>query len=319
MEELIREQVLELRRSTQDRTLVESLEPVVAVAFGVVPLRLEGRSLHVAAIRPEDTVLIQTLGYLVGRKVVAHPYLENVVLNFLQRLYLRDKALNFNTFTQPDFLEDPTNFTRLVQEKAEVAVKPLVELPPDQIVFLDVSMRSELYKLDQPSHPAELISVRSSDLDVPYRLFGDRAIIYRHEGLPDDCRLYLQRSFCNTGLEYEHGVEATAIRTLPHNLHPTEMQIARIGKSGEVTFFIYDHTETAWPGERKSFDCCYYFLSYGSRIRRRLLLRLNDLRVIHRSRVAYQETPAAWTSHDLCRWLGLDWDDEQAPTRPLSR
>jgi len=316
-----RAQIEELQAAGKDAPLVASIPRVIAAQFGVIPLRRKAGALEVATVPGFTETARRALERLLGAPVTARPFDEGAVHVFLSRIYLRKDSLNFNTFTDEDFLEKPESDALLREEKEHEPVKPLLFDDPDRIHLLDMSYRSVLEPIDR--RPWSIPFDEEKAADLPMLLPGEapdgdaRPLLAREEPLPSRVVAFARESYSNTGMEHRHGWRTHEVARLPHMIHPSELQIVGIEPDGSMLFYVYDRIRRARPGESPVYEVRYCFLSFGQRLRRRLTLKVHAIHHVRRDALRYAGTALPWTSSHLTRWLGFDW--KQPPPGAPSR
>jgi len=133
--------------------------------------------------------------------------------------------------------------------------------------------------------------------------------------LLNEFRFADQRTHGPGALHAEHVVRGLAIAgaALPHVVHPTEVQLLRVEADGSLVFHAYDREERIAAGPppsresappRGSFGCRYFFLSYGSCLRREIAIVVHEVFVVERASLASKRGEPPWGSRELERWFG---------------
>ncbi len=296
----------ELERAVADRELLALVTPVMAAGFGVLPLRRRKRTLTVASYPRPNRKALRALAHILGHEIAVRPCPPNVLGEYLERAYFGPgrEGVNFHTFLDPDFLEKPKNWKRLVEEKTEDVGEAISTLPEWDVVFLDIDYRSRLTDLDSARRPSP--PFRGGKLDLAFRRKGEAGVIafdpLRVE--PEDF-LVVQAYDFRDGVLFDHGITTKLTRGLPHMIHPTEVQVVRVGPDGTLEFWLYDRFLQVAPGARPTFQIAYHYLSYGHRQRRTLSIKIRDLFVVDRHAIEYHDRQPEWSGGELGRWFGL--------------
>lgn len=297
-----------LERASKNRALKALVSPVIAASFGVIPVRRKRGQVTLATFPRANGEALSLLSEVLETKIESIPFEEELMGHFLSKIYLKKgQGVNFPTFSRADFLTRK-NLQALMQEKKE-SIRGRCHLPASHVILCDISFRSRLENLDREE---KLLSYELGDTNLAYRktarrVYFDPTIDYTKETL-----LLLRESYSYRGVEFRNGFRGAAVDSLPHVVHPSEVQIASIGSGGEITLFVYDHMDTVKPGETHTWHIAYHFLSFGCRYRREISLRLHEhrswpRRVISKLKGTHPMRPA-----DLRRWFGYDWDEEGA-------
>ncbi|MCO5166874.1 MAG: hypothetical protein M9894_10970 [Planctomycetes bacterium] len=305
-----------LDAALKDRELMELVPPVVAAGFGVLPLRRLGDVLTVACMPRASRRALRLLRDVLGLEIVAAPFEPANLRDAIEAAYFPgDGTVNFPTFRDPEFLDDPRSAEVLRREKVERPPPAELAVPADRLALVTLCYRSTLMDLDGPRPGGALPDPRRTrldlgPLDLAWARRDERVAVHAPDGLPADARVALtefrQSDYRHTpgGSVGEHQVRAHLLSTLPHVIHPTEVQLVRVEADGAVGLHVYDRTERVGPGERRRLDLAYCFLSYGSRLRRTIVLDVEEAGTVARTRVDVHNQPAPWGVADLGRWLG---------------
>jgi hypothetical protein len=308
-----------LEAAARDKGLVALVPPVVAAGFGVLPLRRLGDILTVACLPRVNRRALRMLRDVLGTEIVATPFEERLLHEAIQSAYFpEDEGVNFPTFLDPDFLDDPRNAQVLRQEKEEKPGTGRLDLPPHRLALATLEYRSTLSSLDGPGRSRGLPDPARTKLELgelelawaPAR--GGRVAVHAPGGLSPAVALALTEV---RATEYrhvpsahvsEHAVRGTLLDHLPHVVHPTEVQLTSLEVDGSLGFHLYDHQErVATGGPPRRFRLGYHFLSYGARLRREIEVVVHALTTVARSDVDVHNRPLAWGPDDLARWLGV--------------
>ena len=103
----------------------------------------------------------------------------------------------------------------------------------------------------------------------------------------------------------DHGVETDVAADLPLVIHPTEVQLLGITSSGGLRFHLYDEVRVVEPGERAKFVVEYHFLSYGTRMTRRIELEVLEVVSVAAEQVQRRSSVGSWGPVELGRWFNL--------------
>ena len=76
-----------LERAIADKELLASVPPIVAFAFGVLPLKLEGTVLTLASMHGACPEAIRALRAVLDREIVAAPFEERLLQTMIQKAY----------------------------------------------------------------------------------------------------------------------------------------------------------------------------------------------------------------------------------------
>lgn len=311
-----------LEEAVRDPKLLAVVPAVVAAGFGVLPLRRQGDLLTVACLPRAGRRALRALREVLGLDVVATPYDEKSLHEAIRAAYFaEDESVNFPTFTDPDFLDDPASAPALREEKVERPGEAALELPPGQLLLASLGYRSTLRNLDAP-RSAALPDPRRTRLELGAldagwtrdALGAPRVAAARLDG---GARLVLDEwretdyRHIHGGRVGEHEVRSTGLARLPHVIHPTEVQLVRAGPGG-LGIHAYDRLHTVAPGQRARLVVSYYFLSYGSRLHREIVLDVQDVVSMARHEVRTLDRPP-WGPVELARWLGVAAAGPTAP------
>lgn len=294
-------QIKMLQNVEADTSLINRIPPVIAIGFGVIPLEADVDRISFACFPHINPDVPTTLSKVLSLEVRCHPFAEVLMFAFLRRIYMRDrKSVNFNTFLDQNFLRDPKNLSMLASEKDDAVVGQPVDLPPNDVAFVDASYVSELRNLDAAQRH---LLILPAEIDYAFGLSDDYPVVYERGVLSQESKVLLRKSFRLDGDESGHGFSSVEIRAFPYFIHPSEIQIAGIETDGTLIVYIYDHLEKVRPSESRRWQFEYYFLSYGHRYWRRLTFAIHQLRVFKREQIRYSPSPAKWEIEDFKRWL----------------
>jgi len=311
-----------IAQAIRDPELVGCLEPVVAAGFGVVPLRRLGDVLTVACSPRANPSAIRLLRSVLDLEVVATPFEEHLIRDAIDTAYLKEAPLvNFPTFRNPDFLEDPSSAEILRKEKFESIEDTGSELPPGRVTLATLSFWTRLTDADAPA-PGQALPIlersriRLGDLDVAWRLEAEGPVVF---DAPQDLaslvvtqyRASEYRHLRGGGWVDDHGVETEVPADLPLVIHPTEVQLLGVTSSGALRFHLYDEVQVVEPGQRAHFVVEYHFLSYGTRMTRRIELDVLEVVSVATDQVERRSRAGSWGPVELARWFNLP--DGEAP------
>lgn len=317
MSDTRRRAILEAARA--DPALVAELTPVVAASFGVLALRRLGDVLTVACFARANRQALRLLREVLGLEVVAAPFDDRLLHEAIRAAYFpgEEDTVNFPTFREPDFLEDPHSAAALRDEKVEQVGEVVDRLDRDLLALASATYRATLSNLDDEPLGQALPDPRRTRLDLGalepgWQRRGGRDHVHLPAGLPDDARAVLTqyrlseyRHLHGGGRVSEHHVATEVVRALPLVVHPSEVQLTQLGADGGLGLHVYDRLVWFPPGRSGRVELCYYFLSSGNRMRRRITLDLHELETVARSEVLVHHGPAPWRGVELGRWFGL--------------
>lgn len=284
----------------RDRRLQAFLSPEAASAFGAYPLGTQEETLVVAVPHWVDLSLYGLLGRAIGRPVHPVPMEPQLVLAYIGRTFLAGEMPNFHTFADPDFLKEE-NLHLLVSGKVERPPAGSVAGDLDTVFLVDLALRSELANLDRYEGEAQ---VHPGGVDIPFSRIGGALRLFGETPGADE-RVLVKISFLYEGAEHHHGFRTARLRALPYVIHPTELQLIGLGPQGRATFWSFDRTVDAEPGETAT--CTYHFLNFGNRYRRALAVRLLGAEETERWTIEPSGEEERWTIEDFDRWFGAPW------------
>lgn len=305
-----------LDEAAKDRDLLAQVPAVVAAGFGVLPLRRLGEVLTVACMPRVDRRALRLLRDVLGVEIVATPFEHASVREAIRAAYFPDdtKSLNFPTFRDPDFLDDPRSAQALRLEKVERVGPAELSLAADRLGLVTLCYRSTLTPGDGPPPPRclpdpERTRLDLGTLDVAWSRRG--GVVHLHPAVErlEDIRVAItefRTSDHRAGATHvsEHAVKASFLRALPHVIHPTEVQLVRVEEDGSLGLHVYDRVERVTPGQRRRLAVSYWFLSYGARLHRTIDLDVDEVGTVARTSVQVHNQPAPWGASELGRWLG---------------
>lgn len=311
-----------ISQAIRDPELVGCLEPVVAAGFGVVPLRRLGDVLTVACSPRANPAAIRLLRDVLDLEVVATPFEEHLIRDAIDTAYLQESPLvNFPTFRSPDFLEDPASAEVLRQEKFErfeefeSAGDTGSQLASGRVTLATLSFWTRLTDADAPA-PGQALPIRErsrirlGDLEVAWRLEPQGPVVF--DAPPDLGSLVVTqyrsseyRHLRGGGWVDDHGVETEVAADLPLVIHPTEVQLLGVTESGGLRLYLYDEVKVVEPGERARFVLEYHFLSYGTRMTRRIELEVLEVVSVAADSVERRSRAGSWGPVELARWFNL--------------
>lgn len=314
-----------LAEALRDEKLLKAVPAVVAAGFGVLPLRRQGDLLTVACLPRAGRRALRALREVLGLDVVATPYDEKSLHEAIRAAYFAaDESVNFPTFTDPDFLDDPASAAALREEKVERPGEAALEVPSGQVLLASLGYRSTLRNLDAP--PTRRLpdprrtKLELGGLDPGWTRDANGVVRVARARLAGGARVVLDEwretdyRHVQGGRVSEHEVRSTSLGALPHVVHATEVQVMRAGADG-LAIHAYDRLHRVRPGERARVAVSYYFLSYGSRLHREIVLDVHDVVTMARDEVRIVDRPP-WGPTELARWLGVGLGVDPAPTAP---
>jgi hypothetical protein len=315
-----------IEQALRNRELLDAVPAVVALSFGVLPVKKQGSVLTVACFPHANREALRLLREVLLHEIVAFPVEERPLQTALQKAYQTDddRSPNFPTFREPDFLGRPGAAQALRCEKVEPIGATGSSLAEGAIVLAAWSYRSCLWNLDHPGTGGALPEPRTTKYELrdqelawavdksgsPFRVgakLAPDAVL-----LANEWRLSDHRHVAPGALFAEHRVLGTALGPgeLPYVIHPTEVQLARVEPSGALVFHVYDHEVRVLPEEPTTFHCSYHFLSFGNRLRREIEVEVHELSVADRAQLPLREGSPGWTPRELERWFAAP------PARP---
>jgi hypothetical protein len=313
-----------LERAIADKELLATVPPVVAFAFGVIPLKVEGTVLTLASIHGPGVSAdaIRVLREVLGREIVATPFEERLITTTIQKAYPDedDHAINFPTFSDPDFLKKPGTPAILREPKVERLGATGCELDAGTVVLASLTYRGRLHNLEFPRIRGNLPDARRikyelRDEDLVWTTEQGEPVVWpdaaKSEPLPaillDEFRFSDHMNYSPGSLYAEHKVSGVALaaKGLPFVVHPTEVQLVRVERSGALVFHVYDHEERVEAGTTRSFGCRYYFLSFGQRLRREIDLVVHDVIRADRTKLLARAGKPRWGAREVERWFAI--------------
>lgn len=305
-----------IAQAIKDPELVACLEPVVAAGFGVVALRRLGDVLTVACSPRANPAAIRILRDVLDLEVVATPFEEHLIRDAIDTAYLQEAPLvNFPTFRNPDFLEDPASAPILAREKFETLPETGSELAPGRVTLATLSFWTRLTDADAPT-PGQALPIlarsriRLGELEVAWRLEPTGPVVFDP---PEDLgslvvtqyRASEYRHLRGGGWVDDHGVETEVAAELPLVIHPTEVQLIGVTESGGIRLHLYDEVQVVEPGQRAKFTVEYHFLSYGTRMTRRIDLDVLEVVTVASEEIERRSSASSWGPVELGRWFNL--------------
>jgi len=313
-----------LERAIADRELLASVPPIVAFAFGVIPLKKEGTVLTLAAMPNSNADAIRVLREVLDHEIVATRFDERLLQTTIQKAYpdAEDHSINFPTFDDPDFLKKPGVARILREPKVEKIGATGCELEAGAVVLASLTYRGCLHNLEHKIPrgclpDARRIKYELRDDDLVWTFDGEAPVVWtdtakKEEPLPvvllDEFRFSDHRNYSPGSLYAEHKASgiALAAKDLPFVVHPTEVQLVRVERSGALAFHVYDHEERALPGRPLRFSCRYHFLSFGHRLRREIDVTVHDVILADRAELTARTGKPRWGAREVERWFALE-------------
>jgi hypothetical protein len=317
-----------LDHALRDPELLAVVPPVVALSFGVLPVRKLGSVLTVACFPQANRDALRLLRDVLSLEIVALPVEERPLQSALQKAYhgADERSPNFPTFKMPDFLTQDGAATALRREKVEDVGETGSTLAADTLVLASWTYESCLWNLDHPQMGAALpdprvtkYELRDDELAWTLGSGGIPTAWVRTPPLPreaillaNEFKLSDHRHVAPGALFAEHRVLGSCVTAseLPYVIHPTEVQLARVERGGALAFHAYDREERIEPGEARAFACEYHFLSFGNRLRREIRVSVHEVLIAERAKLAVRSGKPPWTARDLERWFS------SPPSRP---
>jgi hypothetical protein len=312
-----------LERAIADKELLANVPPIVAFAFGVLPLKLEGAVLTLASIQGASAEAMRALRAVLDREIVAAAFDERLVQTMIQKAYPdeKDHAINFPTFSDPDFLSHPETAKILREPKVERIGATGSDLEAGTVVLAAFTYRGRLHNLEFPRLRGNLPDARRikyelRDEDLVWTYEGGEPIVWpdaaKAEPLPaillDEYRFSDNLNFSPGSLYAEHKASGVALtgKSLPFIIHPTEVQLLRVERSGALIFHVYDREERVEAGTSREFSCRYYFLSFGQRLRREIDITVHDVLRADRTKLLARPGKPRWGAREVERWFALE-------------
>lgn len=294
-----------LNRALRNPELLSMLSPLLAASFGVVPIKRQPDAVMLASFPGMSGSALRALQEILGVSVAAFPTSPRLMHEAIECGYFGEsrEGVNFNTFLDADFLDDPENLSKLASEKSESIGSAICTLPDWEVLLLDIDYRSKLVRLDLPS--SERPGFIGGPLDIVMRSSDTGTRLYSPLRPLDHVCLVVQSFEFRDGVHFEHGIRGFSVDKLPHVIHPSEVQLARIEQDGTAEFFVYDRFIKVAPGECPILELEYYFLWCGHRHRRSIQVSVRDLRPTPRHRLEWVHGESVWTGDDLARWFGI--------------
>jgi hypothetical protein len=311
-----------LDAAIKNAELLSSIPPILAAGFGVVPIARAGQTLTIACFAHVKRPSLEALRKVLGLELVASPFEDQLLHRAISQAYFpNDESLNFPTFLEPDFLERDSCLEQLRTEKVEKVGPPAVRLPPSELVLSTLTYSTTLESLDQDA-PSGLRDPRRTKFELrddPVAWLRDGRgcpIVHSDEaqvregplaGLLVEYRFSDHLHIAPGALYAEHVLRSTPLlrEGLPFVIHPSEIQLERIEADGSLVFHAYDHEEIAKAGRASWFELTYYFLSYGSRLRREIRIAVHEVEVVDRQKLEVRPGPAPWGKTEFGRWLQI--------------
>lgn len=294
-----------LKRALRNPELLSMLSPLLAASFGVVPIKKQPGALLLASFPGMHVSALRVLREILAMDVSACPTRPRLMHEAIEEGYFSTSrgGVNFNTFLDQDFLEDPENISKLASEKSDTIGAAICTLPDWEVLLLDLDYRSKLVRLDFPS--IERPGFVGGALDIVMRSTDTGARLFSPLEPRDGACLVVQSFEFRDGVHFEHGIRGCSVENLPHVIHPSEVQLARIDQDGTAEFFVYDRFIKVAPGECPTLEVDYYFLWCGHRHRRSIEVSVRDIRPAPRHSLEWVDGESDWTGDDLARWFGI--------------
>ena len=294
-----------LNRALRNPELLSTLSPLLAASFGVVPIKRQAGAVVLAAFPGMNGSAHRVLRDILGMEVSICPTSPRLMHQAIEYGYFGEghEGVNFNTFLDEGFLDDPENLSKLATEKSESIGSAICTLPEWEVLLLDIDYRSSLVRLDLPS--SERPGFIGGALDIVMRPSETGTRLYLPLEPREQACLLVQSFEFRDGVHFEHGIRGCSVERLPHVIHPSEVQLARIEQDGTAEFFVYDRFIKVAPGACPTLEIEYYFLWCGYRHRRSIKVHVRDLRPTQRHSLEWVHGESVWTGDDLARWFGI--------------
>jgi hypothetical protein len=288
------------------------ITPVGAAVFGAVPVAEIGEVAVFAGTEFTHPGCEAALSRALGRRVRLLRFDSRLIREAVIKHYLSargpENGIDLPTFETPDFLDDSRCAARLVTEKAGKLPSREIEIQRGYFAFLDVRMKSVRRALDR-EHAADFVATPAA---LAFRITPEGATLFRDEMPERGVKAVASISVFYDGDEHLRAIAWRDVKSLPMVIHPSELQLAEL-EGRKATFWVYDRMEELvcprWGRSpvRASWDCRYWFLSFGERFERTLRLEVLDFRLVPRSKITLAGERAAYTPDELARVFGLDF------------
>ena len=310
-----------LAAALEDAELVAEIPAVVAAGFGVLPLRRLGDVLTVACLPTANRRALRLLREVLNLEVVATPFPERDLQGAIEQAYFQGEAtVNFPTFLEGDFLDDPASAPLLREEKREEVGPIDDQAPGDAVALATILYRTTLDDLDGLAMGAALPDPRRVHVEIgaldtgwrteagaPHLYLGDAALGADARAVVTQYRQSDARHLRGGWRAGEYSVQTSVVTALPLVVHPSEVQVTGLLADGSLRLHLYDRREVVAPGEARRFELDYYFLSSGHRLRRRIAVEVCELALAPREAlIPHPESSAPWTPLELARWFGVE-------------
>jgi len=311
-----------LDKAVADKELLAHVPPIVAFAFGVLPLRRDGTVLTVASMTHASKEALRVLRDVLEAEIVATPFDERILQPAIARAYPEDDdhAINFPTFEDESFLARPDIARLLRTAKVEKVGRTGSELDAGSVVLASLTYKGRLSNVEHGRPRTSLLDTRRikyelRDEDLVWTTEGERPIVWPEVAkaeplasvLLNEFRFSDHSNYSPGSLYAEHSARGVAIAPtgFPFVIHPTEIQLLRVERSGALVFHAYDHEETVLPGRPLRFACRYHFLSFGQRLRREIEISVHEVLVVDRSMLSVGAGKPRWGCREVGRWFAI--------------
>lgn len=279
--------------------LLGTMTPVLAVGLGTVPLEAGYDYMLVGQVPGVCRDVPAFLERYYGKEILTVVLDEQTAHAAISQAYLKGNSVNHDTFPEPDFLLKPEHETKLLNEKSDQIGPVVCDLAADEIVILETSYHSYMENLDRPEEQEEQ-QIGSEEL--PFKVRDAGPVVFGEE-VSQDAVLLERRNYCYNGSQDRQGILRAEVSSLPHIIHPSEIQITQIHADGSLTFYVYDHLEKVSVGSSARFETPYYFISFGYRYHRVLVLTVHRVSKFKRDELQYTMQAIEWDHEDVERWL----------------
>jgi hypothetical protein len=293
-----------LEAASRRSSLTRLLTPVAAYSLGAIPVARDEDGLALATFPGICAGAVETLRRVLGVPLKLLPFDENVITFFLDKIYLKGRGINIQTFSTPDFLGTPACDAKLLTVKVETPEGSGVGIGPDEIVLADLHLRSELHNLDRPQ-PARLDSYRLGEFCPAFRRQNGEWLVWSGEPLPDDVPLLLQLSEDYGGEEFYKDLSAFGIREFPHVVFPSEVQLLGLAPRGALHVYVDGASRWVEPGSTVALEAEYWLLRHGWRFHRKIAVQVRGLAVAKRSSLRREPQFRGAGAEELRKWLSL--------------
>ena len=290
--------VKQLNEALQNPELLGTITPALAAGLGIIPLEARDDYICVGHVPGVCSDCFRFLERYFAKEVIGIPVEERLVHTVIAQAYLKGQAINHDTFPVPDYLLRQEYESKLLHEKEDDIGPVGCGLPEDLVLFLETSYHSLLVNLD--SRETEEPQIDSDE--IPFKIINGAPVV-SGERVQDRTVLIERRNYCYAGCQDRQGIAREEVQSLPHLIHPSELQVTQIHADGSLTVFIYDQLKHVPVGSTARYEVPYYFISFGQRYQRTLVLTIHALHQFSRADIQYTEDVLPWGLEDVERWF----------------